>query len=464
MSMRTFESWERGRLARILATDAGGPPALPGMHSSFSFYNTLLFSNDSTAFARLRPRAVALPNCPPSLSRRIKSSTVAAMLKIPFLFALFFSLAAPLTAADSSLAPTVPVPAPRPALPDGLYAEFVTPRGTFTCELFYQKAPLTVTSFVGLAEGTLGPKPGTPYFNGLKFHRVVPDFVVQGGDPLGTGSGGPGYTFPDEFVPGLRHDAIGILSMANAGPDTNGSQFFLTLKPVNRLNYLHSVFGRTIHGREVLPLIQKDDVMTAVNILRIGPAAQAFRADAARFQALVAAARKFPHPHFDDPENLLPTDPPRARAFNFKLTNFERATGQKIYARVYSAFEPETPGQRPIDAINDLARQLGVRDTGILAVRFSDTGKWSLWIADRLIPTLLGGQVPTDPVARESAIKEAKMAFVTAVNAQAEQFIAEAAKAATPEKPLTEALKLKLHVDAMLDGLMSRFEPSFPGN
>lgn len=370
------------------------------------------------------------------------------MTKTPLFCALLLGFAT-ILAADET---------PAAALPDGLYAEFVTPRGTFTCELFFQKTPLTVANFVGLAEGTLGPKPGTPYFNGLKFHRVVPDFVVQGGDPLGTGSGGPGYSFPDEFVPGLRHDDVGILSMANAGPDTNGSQFFLTLKPVNRLNYLHSVFGRTIRGREVLPLIQKDDVMTTVTIRRIGAAAQAFKADAATFQALAAAAKQFPHPHFDDPENLLPSDPPRARAFNFKLINFERATGQKIYARVYSAFEPETPGQRPIDAVNDLARQLGVRDAGVLAVRFADTGKWSLWIADRLIPALLGGTVPADAAARETAIKEAKMALVAAVNAQGEQFIAEAAKAATPEKPLTDAQKLKLHVDAMLDALMNRFE------
>lgn len=379
-----------------------------------------------------------------------RALSVGGMIKTPLCCALLLSFATVLVADEN----------PRPALPDGLYAEFVTPHGTFTCELFFQKAPLTVTSFVGLAEGTLGPKPGTPYFNGLKFHRVVPDFVVQGGDPLGTGSGGPGYVFPDEFVPGLRHDDDGILSMANAGPDTNGSQFFLTLKPVNRLNYLHSVFGRTVHGREILPLIRKDDVMTAVNIRRIGAAAQAFRADAASFAALAAAARKFPHAHFDDPASLLPTDVPRARAFNHKLINFERATGVRIYARVFRAFEPETPGQRPIDAVSDLARQLGVRDEGILAVRFAKTGKWSLWIADRLIPALLGGPVPADPAARDAAIKQAKMTLVAAIDAQGEQFIAEAAQAATPERPLTDAQKVKLHVDAMLDGLMAKFEPS----
>jgi len=110
-------------------------------------------------------------------------------------------------------------------LPDGLYAEFTTPHGMLTCELAFTKAPLTTASFVGLAEGSLGPAPRKPFFNGLSFHRVIPGFVVQGGDPLGTGEGGPDYSFPDEFARGLRHDAAGVLSMANGGPDTNGSQF-----------------------------------------------------------------------------------------------------------------------------------------------------------------------------------------------------------------------------------------------
>src|SRR5688572_25813067 len=201
------------------------------------------------------------------------------------------------------------------ALADGLYAEVTTPRGAFTCELHFQKTPLTVASFVGLAEGTLGPAPRKPFFDGLKFHRVVPDFVVQGGDPTGTGDGGPGYSFHDEFLPGLRHDAAGVLSMANDGPDTNGSQFFVTLRETNRLNYLHSVFGCVVKGLDVLPLIQAGDTMS-VRIVRVGNSAKAFRADDAAFSSLAGKAKKFvgsaapgPTAHFDDSEQLLPSEP-----------------------------------------------------------------------------------------------------------------------------------------------------------
>ena len=231
------------------------------------------------------------------------------------------------------LAPAFARAATPTPLKDGLYAHIGTPQGTITCELFYQKTPLTVASFVGLAEGKLGPAPRKPFFDGLTFHRVVPDFVIQGGDPTATGDGGPGYSFPDEFVPGLRHDAAGMLSMANDGPDTNGSQFFLTLRETNRLNYLHSVFGRVVQGLDVLPRIKQGDKMT-VKIERIGAAAQAFRVDEAAFEALKAKTKKYqgaPEPgpiaHFDDPGKILPTEPPRAKNFNFKLANLERATG-----------------------------------------------------------------------------------------------------------------------------------------
>jgi peptidyl-prolyl cis-trans isomerase A (cyclophilin A) len=142
------------------------------------------------------------------------------------------------------------------------YAHFETSLGNFTVELFDSKAPKTVANFVGLAEGTkewkhpkTHEKHNTPYYDGVVFHRIIKGFVIQGGDPLGIGTGGPGYNFEDEFHPDLRHDRTGILSMANAGPNTNGSQFFVTLGPTPHLDRRHSVFGAVVKGLDVVEKI-----------------------------------------------------------------------------------------------------------------------------------------------------------------------------------------------------------------
>jgi len=179
-----------------------------------------------------------------------------------------------------------------PDLEDGLYAEFVTNKGTMVAKLYYDKVPVTVANFVALAEGThpnlSDSLKGKKYYNGITFHRIIDKFMIQGGDPTGTGSGGPGYSFADEFDLDLIHDKPGILSMANAGPGTNGSQFFITEVPTPHLNYRHSVFGELVMGLDVQDSISnvKPDrtkpetnvVIQELNIIRKGASAKGFDA------------------------------------------------------------------------------------------------------------------------------------------------------------------------------------------
>ena len=144
----------------------------------------------------------------------------------------------------------------------GTYARFATSEGNFTVRLFDQEAPRTVENFVGLAEGSkqwsdprTNQKVQKPYYDGTIFHRIIDGFMIQGGDPLGQGIGGPGYNFADEFHPQLRHNKAGILSMANRGPNTNGGQFFITLAPTPHLDDRHAVFGEVVDGMDVVSKI-----------------------------------------------------------------------------------------------------------------------------------------------------------------------------------------------------------------
>ena len=163
---------------------------------------------------------------------------------------------------------------------NGIYAKFTTPKGEILVQLEHEKAPGTVGNFVALAEGNLENSvkgQGTPYYDGLKFHRVIPDFMIQGGCPQGTGTGNPGYKFEDEFHSDLKHDAPGKLAMANSGPATNGSQFYITHVPTPWLDGKHTVFGTVIDSQEIVDAVAQGDDMK-VEIIRVGADAEAFNA------------------------------------------------------------------------------------------------------------------------------------------------------------------------------------------
>ena len=199
---------------------------------------------------------------------------------------------------------------------DGIFAVMDTAKGDIVINLFYKQTPLTVVNFVGLAEGKLDAAKGKPFYDGLKFHRVISkangdeqDFMIQGGDPRGNGTGGPGYTFPDEFVDTLKHSKPGILSMANSGADTNGSQFFITIVPTPWLDGKHTVFGEVIAGQNIVNTIKQDDVIKKVTIVRNGEEAKKFSATQADFDKLKKEAagkifkeieKKFPGAKKDD--------------------------------------------------------------------------------------------------------------------------------------------------------------------
>jgi len=164
---------------------------------------------------------------------------------------------------------------------NGIYAKFNTPKGSILVKLTHDKTPGTVGNFVGLAEGNLENKSrpqGKPFYDGLKFHRVIPDFMVQGGCPQGTGTGGPGYQFDDEFHPELKHNRPGVLSMANSGPGSNGSQFFITHIPTDWLDNKHTVFGHVVEGQDVVDEVAQGDEIQSIEIIREGEEAKAWNA------------------------------------------------------------------------------------------------------------------------------------------------------------------------------------------
>jgi len=174
-------------------------------------------------------------------------------------------------------------------LSDGLYAEMETSKGSILLRLEFEKTPMTVANFVGLAEGTIEyeNRDAPRFYDGLTFHRVIEEFMIQGGDPLGNGRGGPGYRFPDEFHPDLTHEGPGVLSMANSGPDTNGSQFFITHRATPWLDGRHTVFGKVVKGQTVVNAIEQGDKILKIRIRRVGKKAESFQVNQGMFEEML---------------------------------------------------------------------------------------------------------------------------------------------------------------------------------
>jgi cyclophilin family peptidyl-prolyl cis-trans isomerase len=281
-----------------------------------------------------------------------------------------------------------------PALPDGLYAVWETPRGTITAELYFTKVPLGVATFAGLAEGTIpvsGQPAGHKFYDGLVFHRVVPGFVVQGGDPLGTGEGDAGFKFADEFSPQLKHDAAGVLALANSGPNTNSCQFYFTLAPVNRLNYKHTVFGHVVRGLDVLPNIVKGDAMRRVTIVRVGAQAEAFRPDA----AMIARLR-------ETTPVIAPRDPARPKPFvesagigvpaakaswlDEKLHHYAAVNGIEVWVRILARNPAPDPTTGSLEIPEEVMGKLvGTNRRAAVLALFGDDPHWRLWLGEALL-------------------------------------------------------------------------------
>ena len=367
-----------------------------------------------------------------------------------------------------------------------IYAEIETSKGLIEAELDFIHAPLPTMNFIGLAEGTLPfqnrPK-ATPFYDGTTFHRVVKDFVIQGGDPLSAdpafpvdklGDGGPGYSFPDQFSPRLRHDMAGVLSMANDGPDTNGSQFFITLREVNRLNYLHSVFGQVVRGMDVVNQIEPGDKILHVTIRRTegkspasvsvpvnpadtvgavdkaaptGPNAQTFNADEGAFKALeaqvLASRRSGPPAGFlplvDDTKQLPDF---RVKNFNYKLANYQRTTGHRIAVRLFPEFKPDPPDQSVGNAVKNLAASLDLPDAGdnVLACYFARGDTWNVRLGEATYPALLGQTGTTDQLMANGTLHTGKIALLKGA------------------QELTKAGKLKEGVDAVIGTMILKLD------
>jgi len=267
---------------------------------------------------------------------------------------------------------------------EGIFAEFETSKGKITVQLEYKKAPVTVANFISLAEGTNtfvnDPKlKGKPFYDGLKFHRVIKDFMIQGGDPAGNGSGGPGYGFKDEIVPEFTFDKGGILAMANSGPATNGSQFFITHKETAWLNGKHTIFGYVTSGMDVVNAIAQDDVIKKLTIVRKGVDAKKFDAaktftdyyankadDDKKQQVIQAEARKKQEEAAAEAKRVYDEKYAPVKAEKLKYLNGLKATATTSPSGLqYKVLKPGN-GKKAVDGTNFYVHYAGYLEDGSL--------------------------------------------------------------------------------------------------
>lgn len=282
---------------------------------------------------------------------------------------------------------------------DGIYAKFNTNKGEIVVKLTHEKTPGTVGNFIALAEGDMDNNAktnGEPFYDGLKFHRVIPDFMIQGGCPQGRGTGDPGYKFDDEFHPELKHNAPGVLSMANSGPGSNGSQFFITHVPTPWLDNKHTVFGHVEKGQEVVDEIAQGDKIETLEILRVGDVAKkwdalkAFKDFNASGEARLAAEKAKQEAELDKVAAGFDSTPSGLRYKMIQKGNGEKAQKGKLVSVHYEGsllsgqvFDSSYKRNSPIDFELGIGQVIPGWDEGISLLQVGDKARF-------VIPSELG--------------------------------------------------------------------------
>ena len=282
---------------------------------------------------------------------------------------------------------------------NGIYAKFNTPKGSILVKLTHDLTPGTVGNFVALAEGNLentARKQGEPFYNGLKFHRVIPDFMIQGGCPQGQGTGNPGYKFDDEFHPSLKHDRPGVLAMANSGPGTNGSQFYIMHIPTDWLDNKHTVFGHVVEGQDTVDTVAQGDILESVEIIRVGEEAQKWNAiEAFRVVEGSRAKREAAEREAGEAamEALAAGFEKTASGLRYKMINKgtgKRAEAGKTVSVHYTGqlpdgkvFDSSYPRKKPIDFRLGQGQVIEGWDEGIALLKVGDKARF-------VIPSHLG--------------------------------------------------------------------------